>query len=134
MKSEVIQSCPTLRDPMDCSLPGSSVHGIFQARILEWIAISSILHRMILKHYGKTSSLEIRGKGIVKRVLHCLTSTKDSEKELHLQVGRNLPRKVLLIPQLTTPRVSIIGCTLDPYSFPPWTHILFPSYLRKRLR
>ena len=37
---EVAQSCPTLRDPMDCSLPGSSVHGIFQARVLEWIAIS----------------------------------------------------------------------------------------------
>ena len=36
----VVQSCPTLCDPMDCSLPGSSVHGIFQARILEWIAIS----------------------------------------------------------------------------------------------
>ena len=36
---EVVQSCPTLRDPMDCSLPGSSVHGIFQARILEWVAI-----------------------------------------------------------------------------------------------
>ena len=33
------QSCPTLCDPMDCSLPGSSVHGIFQARILEWIAL-----------------------------------------------------------------------------------------------
>ena len=38
--SEVAQSCPTLCDPMDCSLPGSSVHGIFQARVLEWIAIS----------------------------------------------------------------------------------------------
>ena len=38
--SEVAQSCPTLWDPMDCSLPGSSVHGIFQARILEWVAIS----------------------------------------------------------------------------------------------
>ena len=36
--SSVAQSCPTLYDPMDCSLPGSSVHGIFQARILEWIA------------------------------------------------------------------------------------------------
>ena len=34
------QSCPTLCDPMDCSLPGSSIHGIFQARILEWVAIS----------------------------------------------------------------------------------------------
>ena len=39
-ESEVAQSCPTLCDPMDCSLPGSSVHGIFQARVLEWIAIS----------------------------------------------------------------------------------------------
>ena len=33
---EVAQSCPTLSNPMDCSLPGSSVHGIFQARVLEW--------------------------------------------------------------------------------------------------
>ena len=38
--SEVTQSCPTLCDAMDCSLPGSSVHGIFQARVLEWVAIS----------------------------------------------------------------------------------------------
>ena len=38
-ESEVAQSCPTLRDPMDCSPPGSSVHGIFQARVLEWGAI-----------------------------------------------------------------------------------------------
>ena len=38
--SEVTQSCPTLSDPMDCSLPGSSVHGIFQARVLEWVVIS----------------------------------------------------------------------------------------------
>ena len=40
-ESEVAQLCPTLCDPMDCSLPGSSVHGIFQARVLEWVAISS---------------------------------------------------------------------------------------------
>ena len=44
-ESEVAQSCPTLRDPMDCSLPGSSVHGIFQARVLEWGAIAfSVRH------------------------------------------------------------------------------------------
>ena len=40
-ESEVAQSCPTLCDPMDCSLPGSSVHGIFQARVLEWGALPS---------------------------------------------------------------------------------------------
>ena len=39
MKVLVAQSCPTLCDPVDCSLPGSSVHGILQERILEWVAI-----------------------------------------------------------------------------------------------
>ena len=38
-ESEVAQSCPILSDPMDCSLTGSSIHGIFQARVLEWGAI-----------------------------------------------------------------------------------------------
>ena len=47
-ESEVAQSCPTLRDPMDCSPPGSSVHGIFQARVLEWgaIAFSWVLFKL----------------------------------------------------------------------------------------
>ena len=39
-ESEVAQSCPTLSDPMDCSPPGSSIHGIFQARVLEWGVIA----------------------------------------------------------------------------------------------
>ena len=39
-ESEVAQSCPTLSDPVNCSLPGSSIHGIFQARVLEWGAIA----------------------------------------------------------------------------------------------
>ena len=39
-ESEVAPSCPTLSDPMDCSLPGSSIHGVFQARVLEWAAIA----------------------------------------------------------------------------------------------
>ena len=38
--AKLLQSCPTLCDPMDCSLPGFSVHGILQARTLEWVAIS----------------------------------------------------------------------------------------------
>ena len=44
-ESEVAQLCPTLRDTMDCSLPGSSIHGIFQAKVLEWgaIAFSKVL-------------------------------------------------------------------------------------------
>ena len=39
-ESEVAQSCPTLSDPTDCSPPGSSIHGIFQARVLEWVVIA----------------------------------------------------------------------------------------------
>ena len=39
-ESEVVQSCPTLSNPMDCNLPGSSIHGILQARVLEWVAIA----------------------------------------------------------------------------------------------
>ena len=49
-ESEAAQSCLTLRDPIDCSLPGSSVHGIFQARVLEWgaIAFSTTLELLLL--------------------------------------------------------------------------------------
>ena len=43
-ESEVAQSCPSICDPMDCSLPGSSAHGIFQARVLEWGAIAFSFH------------------------------------------------------------------------------------------
>ena len=52
-ESEIAQSCPTLSDPMDCSLPGSSVHGIFQARVLEWgaIAFSALNTKSPLLHH-----------------------------------------------------------------------------------
>ena len=53
-ESEVAQSCLTLRDPMDCSLPGSSAHGIFQARVLEWVtsafSIYIYIHVYIYTH------------------------------------------------------------------------------------
>ena len=45
-ESEVSQSCLTLNDPMDCSPPDSSVHGIFQARVLEWVAIAFSLNHL----------------------------------------------------------------------------------------
>ena len=45
--AESLQSCPTLCDPVDCSLPGSSVHGIFQARVLEWVAIAFSLNFLL---------------------------------------------------------------------------------------
>jgi len=53
-ESEVAQSCLTLSDPMDGSLPGSSVHGIFQARVLEWGAIAfSVFHQRHEKNIDK---------------------------------------------------------------------------------
>ena len=54
------QSCPTLCDPMECSLPGSSVHGIFQARILEWVAVS----------FSRGSS-QPRNQTCISQLLHC---------------------------------------------------------------
>ena len=50
-ESEVAQSCPTLCNPMDCSLPGSSVNGIFQARALEWGAIDMTKGSLFLNHH-----------------------------------------------------------------------------------
>ena len=55
---EFTQSCPTPHDPMDCSLPGSSTHGIFQARVLEWGAIAS---SMFLSHVQRTSQFSAAG-------------------------------------------------------------------------
>ena len=51
-ESEVAQSCPTLSDPVDCSLPGSSIHGIFQARVLEWGAIAFSHFLSLGFHFG----------------------------------------------------------------------------------
>ena len=45
-ESEVTQSCPTLCDPMDCSLPGSSTHGILQSRVLEWVATALVFYKV----------------------------------------------------------------------------------------
>ena len=59
-ESEVAQSCPTPRDPMDCSLPGSSVHGIFQARVLEWGAIAFSDLDSILKSRDITLPIKVR--------------------------------------------------------------------------
>ena len=52
-ESEVAQSCPTPSDPMDCSLPGSSIHGILQARVLEWGA--NAFSQETLEFYKNTS-------------------------------------------------------------------------------
>ena len=72
MCAELLQLCPTLCDPMDCSPPGSSVRGIFQARILEWAAISfphSLVKLLFLKIKQKIISL---GEDTEKSELLCI--------------------------------------------------------------
>ena len=62
-ESEFTQLHPTLRNPMDCSLPGSSIHGIFQARVLEWVAIAfSILEADYWKKWGLVPALQWLGQ------------------------------------------------------------------------
>ena len=78
-ESEVVLSCPTLSDPMDCSLPGSSVHGIFQARVLEWGAIA--FSELVNNH-----ALSIG----VKVVCTMLTENKQ-KKKLILKTGQTMP-------------------------------------------
>ena len=58
-ESEVIQSCPTLSNPMDCSLPGSSIHGIFQARVLEWVAIAISKIESLVYFYSQFSCVYV---------------------------------------------------------------------------
>ena len=61
-ESEVVQLCPTLPDPMDCSLPGSSVHGIFQARVLEWVAIAFSASQLVGFKFGGFCNLAKKKK------------------------------------------------------------------------
>ena len=71
-ESEVAQSCPTLSDPMDYSLPDSSIRGIFQARVLEWGAIAFSLHRTVPSrlHFSALIYLYVEGRA-VQIILHC---------------------------------------------------------------
>ena len=73
-ESEVAQSCLTLSDPMDCSLPGSSIHEIFQARVLEWVAIAFSMTNLesILKSRDITLPTKVRlVKAMVFPVVMC---------------------------------------------------------------
>jgi len=70
-ESEVAQLCPTLSDPMDCSPPGSSVYGIFQARVLEWgaIVLPYNLSNVLLGIYSKELETYVHTKKVSYRCL-----------------------------------------------------------------
>ena len=70
MRTKPLQSCPTLCDPMDCSPPSSSVHGILQARILKWVAISFSRRSSQLRDQTRVSDVSCIGRQIL---YHCAT-------------------------------------------------------------
>ena len=82
-ESEVAQSCPTLSDPMDCSLPGSSVHGIFQARVLEWgaIAFSAMEYYSALKR-NTFESVLMRQMNL-EPIIQSEVSQKEKDKAIY---------------------------------------------------
>ena len=73
-----LQSCPTLCDPMDCSLPGFSIHGILQARTLEWVAISFSIFQAIgriinLKQKQENTNVKLKEADIVSDLFFPIT-------------------------------------------------------------
>ena len=112
-ESEVAQSCPTLSDPIDCSLPGSSIHGIFQARVLEWsaIAFSAYSASIVLPSSTTMVSATLRsGDSLAEEALLILTSmngvrdggnrsaltqTNESRRDCRRFTGRVIPGAAL---------------------------------------
>ena len=103
-ESEVAQSCPTLHDPMDCSLPGSSVHGIFQARVLEWgaIAFSEIqptvlqMSQALKKHVHQSDQISVckcMNLSLYQRCVLSCTMSSTWELGLFLKFFDPLQRK-----------------------------------------
>ena len=81
-ESEVAQLCLTLSDPMDCSLPGSSVHGIFQARVLEWVAIAFSF--VLFKSLQILTGLELEFISATLDIIdHFLSGSTDVYDALH---------------------------------------------------
>ena len=89
MRAKSLQLCPTLCDPMDCSLPGSSVHGILQARVLEWVAISFFIesHQIVTK-VSSLSHLLSNGKDNTCASLSWSEGQIDSKYESALQLKK----------------------------------------------
>ena len=109
-ESEVAQLCPTLSDPMDCSLPGSSIHGSFQARVLEWVAIAfsddytvevknrfkglDLIDRVLDKLWMEVCDIvQETGIKIISKKKKCKKAKWLSEEALQMSVKRREARK-----------------------------------------
>ena len=89
IESEVAQLCLTLSNPMDCSLPGSSVHGIFQARVLEWGAIA---FSVLLDREFKTIQFFVG--------VSAFSQIKEFRKQFHLLIFKCSQLKIICVSQL----------------------------------
>ena len=109
--AHLLQSCPTLCDPMDCSLPGSSVHGISQARILEWVAMPSSRGSSRPRDPSRISYVSCIGSRF-------FTISAAREAPVFSQSGASNPRlKTMLLPiaciTCCTPLLARLGRVLD---------------------
>ena len=130
--------CPTLCNPKDCSPPGSSVHGIFQARILEWVAVSNsmgssltqkvnpyLLYWKAILYHGATSEAPCRDIKQHKFIIFLdILSLSWIIQDSHLQVFESIPSVKVLLPRKVTPsqvleiRTSCLECCHSVYHTP----------------
>ena len=118
-ESEVAQSCPTVRNPMDCSLPGSPVHGIFQARVLEWGAITFSMYSwqrvnlflcyFELKYIGNLGMLCIAIWHLLCWVLKIFLSANLLVKKI--QITSQWHPTPVLLPRKSHGQKSLVGCS-----------------------
>ena len=115
-QSEVAQSCPTLSDPMDCSPPGFSIHGIFQARVLEWGAIAFSDHTVgshswFLPETSPHLWMDSQNHLII--IIKDLITLKDSlSPSSHTQGEGNGNPTPVFLPGKSQGRGSLVGCRL----------------------
>ena len=109
---EVAQSCPTLCDPMDCSLPGSSVHGIFQARVLEWGASAFSIWVYTQRQFIKNPIKCKRGGRLQTKGTPCRIPVHNTEKK-----GRVLEVMSIFHPACLRACCLISGSSAEPHDF-----------------
>ena len=132
-ESEVNQSCPTLRDPMDCSLPGSSIYRIFQARVLEWggnlMSWLQIKKLIILKgclpFYITTNHFPIGLWPATERRLYMTTS--DDQLSGRLRTSSKALPKAKLAPKNSQGHCPVVCCPSEPLQLSEswWNHYIW---------
>ena len=108
-ESEVAQSCPTLSDPMDCSLPGSSVHGIFQARVLEWGAIAFSIVYVFKYYYQNELKEKYNSSWFLNYIFYKMKETANINYSHYIQDINYLRTNIYLILPLETKRGFLGG-------------------------